>query len=196
MNDSPNASPLPQLVPSNGDSDSFEDLYHRHVDTVYRIIAKIVLNESTAHDLTQDTFVKAAAHLHQFKGNASFKTWLCRIAVNTANEHLRKIITARRHLNTLSAAPEPHSGHKTPRDSLFWKEENQRVTAALEALDPPLRTALVLTVIEGMDPRDAADIQGCTRSTLYWRIHQARKALKKALAIDPEKDWGKEFHHA
>ncbi len=148
---------------------------------MYRLITKIVLDECVAQDLTQDTFVKASSKIEQFQGNASFKTWLCRIAVNDAHQHLRKVITARKHMETYGAGAEHRGGMASPRDSLFWKEENRRITEAIKTLAPELRSALVLTVIEGMNPQEAARIQGCTRSTLYWRVHQARKILKKEL---------------
>jgi len=169
---------------SEGDSKCFEDLYLRHREPVYRLIAKVVLNEHAAQDLTQDTFVKASRNIHQFNGTARFRTWLCRIAVNSANEYLRKMINGRERLVLLGNSAETAPGPDSPRDSLFRKEKTARVTTALQHLEPDLRTALVLTVMEGLDPREAAEIQGCTRSTLYWRIHKARKILKEAMAYE------------
>lgn len=172
---------LIQRYQSKGDQESFGEVYLRHRETVYRLIAKIVLDEGVAQELTQDTFMKACTKIHQYKGTASFKTWLCRIAVNGANEHLRKLIRSRNHLELLQNGERTRPPSTSPRDSLFWKEETQRVSEALQRLEPELRTALVLTVLEEMDPREAAKIQGCTRSTLYWRVHKARKVLKEGL---------------
>ena len=163
------------------DQESFGELYRRHAPCVYRLIAKIVLDEGVAEDLCQETFVKAYTKIDQFKGTASFKTWLCRIAVNGANEHLRKLITARNRLQVLASDLDTGASGGCPRQSLFWKEDHQGVTAALARLDPALRTALVLTVMEGLDPAEAARTQGCSRATLYWRIHQARKQIKQEL---------------
>ncbi|MEX2608233.1 MAG: RNA polymerase sigma factor [Kiritimatiellia bacterium] len=165
----------------NRDQESFSELYRRHSPCVHRIIAKIVLDEGVAEDLCQETFMKAYTKIEQFRATASFKTWLCRIAVNGANEHLRKTITARNHLQMLQADADVVNTADCPRKCLFWKEENRKVTSALSRLDPALRTALVLTVMEEMDPAEAARIQGCSRATIYWRVHQARKQLKEAM---------------
>jgi len=172
---------LLERIQHDDNPECFGILYERHKARVFRIIAKIVLDEAAAEDLTQDTFMKASLHLGRFEKRSSFQTWLCRIAVNNANAHLRKEITRRRHTHSLRS--EGGNGHNglTPRHSLFWKEENSRVTAAMETLEPHLRTSLVLTVIEGMDVAEAARIQRCTRSTMYWRVHQARKQLKRVL---------------
>ncbi|MCC5842854.1 MAG: sigma-70 family RNA polymerase sigma factor [Verrucomicrobia bacterium] len=177
----PDAPSAEQRFRKHKDQDSFEELYRVHASLVYRIIAKIVLDEGVAEDLCQETFVKAYTKIDQFTGSASFKTWLCRIAVNGANEHLRKKITARTRLQVLAADAGGDSGGTCPRQSLFWKESYQGVTAALARLEPSLRTAIILTVMEGMDPADAARAQGCSRATLYWRVHQARKQLKQEL---------------
>jgi len=176
----PDDDPAEQRFRQNKDQDSFEELYRMHAPCVHRILAKIVLDEGAAEDLCQETFVKAYTKIDQFNGTSSFKTWLCRIAVNGANEHLRKTITARNRLQVL-VDTDRESTADCPRQSLFWKEEHQGMTAALSRLDPVLRTALVLTVMEGLDPAEAARTQGCSRATLYWRIHQARKQLKQEL---------------
>jgi RNA polymerase sigma-70 factor (ECF subfamily) len=166
------------------DRDSFTELYRRHYRTVHRLIAKIVLDEWVAEELAQDTFMKASQNIHAFRGQSSFKTWVCSIGVNAANGHLRRHLTARRHADALRVDAEGRGRSHTPRESLFWKEENLRVSQALERLSPVLRTSLVLTVIEGMDVAEAARVQGCSRGTLYWRVHQARKQLKEVIGYE------------
>ncbi|MDF3130801.1 sigma-70 family RNA polymerase sigma factor [Kiritimatiellaeota bacterium B1221] len=164
------------------DPDSFTELYQRHFQMVFRLIAKIVLDEAVAEELAQESFMKASQQIQNFRGQASFKTWICKIGVNAANGHLRRIITARRHSDFLRVEAEGKGTARTPRESLFWKEEHQQVSLAMEALTPVLRTALVLTVIEGMEVAEAAEVQGCSRGTMYWRVHQARKQLKEAMS--------------
>ncbi len=173
-----------ERVQKDRDRDSFAELYSRHFNTVYRLIAKIVLEEGVAEELTQDTFMKASQHIGTFRNHSSFKTWVCRIGVNLANGHVRRVITARGHAETLRTDAESSTSPTSPRDSLFWKEETMRVSQAMERLAPELRTSLVLTVIEGLEPVEAARIQGCSRATLYWRVHQARKQLKAEMGDD------------
>jgi len=159
----------------------FEALCREHYSYVFRLISKIILNEEIAKELTQDTFMHAARSIQTFRGASSFQTWVCTIAVHQANGHLRKICTARKHQEHLHLQRELKRQPSDPRESLFYKEELERVSLAMEQLEPDLRTALVCTVMEGMDASEVAKIQGCSRATLYWRVHQARKQLKEAL---------------
>lgn len=171
-------------IQKHHDQDSFGELYSRHFQLVYRIIAKIILDEAVAEELAQDTFMKAAEHIHLFRKRSSFKTWVCKIGVNTAQAHLRRELTVKRHESNLLVDAEGRSLSLTPRDSLFWKDEHQKVSRAMAELNPLLRTSLVLTAIEGHEVSEAAQMQGCSKATMYWRIHQARKELKEVLGYE------------
>lgn len=166
------------------DQESFGELYTRHFQMVYRIIAKIILDDTVAEELTQDTFMKAARHMPSFRKRASFKTWICKIGVNTAQAHLRRQQTVKRHQSNLLVAAEEKPRSFSPRESLFWKEEHQKVTRALAQLNPLLRTSLILIAVEGHEVSEAAQMQGCSKATMYWRIHQARKELKEVLGYE------------
>ncbi len=60
-------------------------------------------------------------------------------------------------------------------------ELNDAITTAVVSLTPTLRAAVVLTMLQGLGVREAANIEGCTAATMYWRVHKARKILKKQL---------------
>lgn len=163
-----------------GNLEILAQAYQHYAVMIRGIIARIVLNETVAEDLMQDTFVQATRNLEGFAGRSSLKTWLCRIAVNNANGYLRKHISARNKREDI-LLQQTVCDPMTPRESVFWKDENRRVSEAIERLDPTLRTALLLTAVEDMEPAEVATIQNCTRSTVYWRVYQARKKLKEWL---------------
>ena len=62
------------------------------------------------------------------------------------------------------------------------RELDRHVKAALDRLSPHLRSALVLTVLQGLPAKDVATIEDCPTATIYWRVHQARRQLRKMLA--------------
>ena len=70
----------------DGDLRAFEQLVERHRDVVFRVVARLVADDAEAEDLTQDTFLRAFHRLERYRGDAPFRSWLLRIAHNTALE--------------------------------------------------------------------------------------------------------------
>ena len=73
-----------------GDSDAFRGLVERYQNRIYNIVFGMVHNREDAMELAQDSFIKAYRKLSTFRTDSKFYTWLCRIAVNTTIDHLRK----------------------------------------------------------------------------------------------------------
>ena len=132
-----------------------------------------------ADDVTQEVFLKVIRSVHTFRGEASFSTWIYRIAVNTAKEHLRKQTHVRKSQEALHK--KNHRPSERPDQVAMLGETIAEVEQALAKISPKLRTAIVLTAIEQLSPKEAATIEGCTTTTMHWRIHQARKQLKQLL---------------
>ncbi len=177
-----------QLIDSylkSDDRDALDTLVGRHLGRVRAMVHRIVLDEFAADDVTQEVFVRAIRGLKSFDGKSQFSTWLHRIAVNTATDHLR-----RREPLVIgydASSEETFSRNHSPVDSgpvavAVANELSQQVDREIAALSPALRTAIVLTAVEGHDTNSAAQIAGCTSATMYWRIHRARKILKQRLA--------------
>ncbi len=164
-----------------GQPDHLDALILRYIPTVRNMLYQIVLNHADADDLTQEVFVRVANGIGRFNGNARFSTWLYRITMNQAHDFL-----GRRKRNPAAPsefAPEPVTGDgHDPGGTVAAIELDDRIQAALQGLNPRLRAAIVLTMIQGISATEAARIESCTLATMYWRIHEARRQLKRQLA--------------
>ena len=136
-------------------------------------------SESVADDITQDVFLSALGGLSNFRHKAKFSTWLCRIALNTTYSYLRT--EKRSPISYCRELSEDCSREPSPEATVLCAELDGEVRAALSELSPKLRAAIVLTSLDQLDAKEAAQIEGCTIATMYWRIHQARKKLRHRL---------------
>ncbi len=165
---------------STGDRAVLDELARRHIERVRATVYPMVMNAATADDLTQETFLKAFRNLHRFEGQSQFGTWLHRIAVNTTYSYLRR--AQRNPVTTSAEAVElSRSGDEGPQDQYLTSELATQIEEGMAALSPQLRGALVRVTIDKMDTKEAARVEGCSTATIYWRVHQARKQLKKKL---------------
>ena len=165
----------------SGQSETLNDLISCHVGKVRAMVYQMVLNEADADDLTQTVFVRAIRGISSFRGESQFSTWLYQIAMNTVRGFLR----GRKSMPQASEddlADRVDGRAFAPEQFAMAKELDGEVTAAMHGLPTKLRAAIVLTSLKGLDARDAADIEGCSTATMYWRIHKARKMLEKRLA--------------
>lgn len=156
-------------------------LLGRYVGRLQGMIYAMVLNHTDADDLTQEVFLRAIRGLPQFAGQSRFSTWLYRVALNTTHRFLQR--QAGSPVDAQAVPPEPAGpGSDQPDRKAMQAEMNHQITAALAELSPSLRAAMVLTVLEGMSAKEAARIEECSRATMYWRVHRARKILTQRLA--------------
>ncbi|NOY80982.1 MAG: sigma-70 family RNA polymerase sigma factor [Kiritimatiellaeota bacterium] len=163
-----------------GALDAADELIRRHTPATRRMIRHMLLCDTDADDLTQEVFIRAFHALPRFNGRAHFTTWLYRIALNTARTYIaRKKKTPV--LFTENPPDRPESATYGPERRMLNHELDARISAALNRLKPKLRAAIVLTMIEGYPPAEAARIESCLTATFYWRLHQARKILQEAL---------------
>lgn len=153
-----------------------DELVRRHLGRVHSMILAIVLNHSDADELTQEVFLRAIRGLDQFNGESQFSTWLFRIAKNTTFRFLERSQRAPV-LNNSVVDEHPAIDAGQPDRRLLHSELESEIEAAIASLSPPLRTAMALVMIQGCDVTEAAEIANCTVSTMYWRIHEARKIL-------------------
>lgn len=160
-----------------------EVLVQRHLGRVRGLLFQLVLDRDAADELAQDVFVSVLKNLDRFRGDAAFGTWLHRIAVNAARQAARRVRS--RSVLKQSAveigAVQETSDATGPETNLIRIEQRDCVHAALGRLSLPLRTAVVLTVMQGMSAIEAAEIESCSVGTMYWRIHEARRLLRDDL---------------
>jgi RNA polymerase sigma-70 factor (ECF subfamily) len=163
----------------SGDETALPQLVERHLPAVSAYCFQLALRRSLAEDLTQETFLRAIHSLTTYRGAAAFRTWLFTIASNLAKTRLAQ--TSREspvgdEVDQLSSPRE-----EAPDSSALQSELAEEIDAALEDLPLQLRSALVLSVVHGVSPQKIAEVEGCALNTVYWRIHEARKILKRRL---------------
>jgi RNA polymerase sigma-70 factor (ECF subfamily) len=165
-----------------GEVELYEILIRRHNQRLYRIARSIVKDESEAEDVMQDAYLAAYAHLDQFEGRASFKTWISRITMNEAFARLRRNgrfvewdETMDDERANASAAPE------TPEDELSRRELSFILEEAIDSIPVPYRLVFVLRQLEGLSTEEVARIAGISSDNVKARFHRAKVALRKAI---------------
>ncbi|GAB3625242.1 RNA polymerase sigma factor RpoE [Pandoraea terrae] len=171
-----------------GDKAAFELLVAKYHRKIIRLVSRLVRDAAEVEDVTQEAFIKAYRALPQFRGESAFYTWLYRIAVNTAKNHLatqgRRAPTSTdanaEEAETFAEADQLRDIN-TPESMLMSKQIAQTVNAAMEALPDELRTAITLREIEGLSYEEIAEAMGCPIGTVRSRIFRAREAIASRL---------------
>jgi RNA polymerase sigma-70 factor (ECF subfamily) len=171
----------------NGDRRAFDLLVLRYQHRLAKLIARYVRDHSEVLDVSQEAFVKAYRALPNFRGDSAFYTWLYRIAINTAKNHL--VSRGRRTLESAVELDdaEQYSDHEELRDNatperLLLRDEIQRtVIEAIDDLPEDLRMAITLRELEGMSYEDISMTMDCPIGTVRSRIFRAREAIDKRL---------------
>lgn len=170
-----------------GDSAAFDLLVRKHQHRVVALIGRYVHDWSEAQDVAQDTFIRAYRAIGNFRGDAQFSTWLHRIAVNTAKNHL--VAHKRRPPGgdvDIDDAEQFESGlhlrnNDTPERELMRHEMEQTVMRAVEALPEELRAAITLREVDGLSYEEIAQQMQCPIGTVRSRIFRARDAIDAQL---------------
>lgn len=170
-----------------GDKAAFDLLVRKYQHRIAALIGRYVSDWSEVQDVAQDTFVRAYRAIGNFRGDAQFYTWLHRIAVNTAKNHL--VALNRRPPNDdveIEDAEHFDSGVRlrdsdTPERELMRQELEQTVVRAVEALPEELRVAISLREVDGLSYDEIAERMGCPIGTVRSRIFRARDAIDREL---------------
>lgn len=171
----------------HGDSAAFDLLVRKYQHRIAALIGRYVSDWSECQDVAQDTFVRAYRAIGNFRGDAQFYTWLHRIAVNTAKNHL---VAQKRRPPTddieVGDAEQFDSGIRlrdtdTPDRELARQQMEQVVMRAVEALPEELRTAITLREVEGLSYEEIAQRMDCPIGTVRSRIFRAREAIDAEL---------------
>ncbi len=183
-----------------GDKHAFDLLVSKYQRKLGRLISRFVRDPAEAEDVTQDAFIKAYRALPGFRGESAFYTWLYRIGINTAKNHL--LATKRRApTNTPFDADEAESFEEasllrevsTPENELMSKQVVDVVQSSLQQLPEDLRSALTLREIEGLSYEEIASVMNCPVGTVRSRIFRAREAVAENLRPLLETSKGKRW---
>jgi RNA polymerase sigma-70 factor (ECF subfamily) len=171
----------------NGDKSAFDVLVQKYQFKITKLISRYVQDPTEALDVAQEAFIKAYRALPGFRGDSAFYTWMYRIAINTAKNHL--VAQGRRPpvSDIDSQQAEQYEGvsylkeYGTPERLLLRDEIEDAVYKAIEALPEDLRTAITLRELEGMSYEEIAQAMGCPIGTVRSRIFRAREAIDNKL---------------
>jgi RNA polymerase sigma-70 factor, ECF subfamily len=166
-----------------GDSAAFDLLVRKYQHRIAGLIGRYIPDWSECQDVAQETFLRAYRALGNFRGDAQFYTWLHRIAVNTAKNHL---VAHNRRPPTddidIADAEQYASGMRlrdndTPERELMRQQLEQTVMRAVEALPEELRAAITLREVDGLSYEEIAKKMDCPIGTVRSRIFRAREAI-------------------
>ncbi|MGH8453827.1 MAG: RNA polymerase sigma factor RpoE [Nevskiales bacterium] len=169
-----------------GDKNAFGLLVRKYQYRVTKLVSRYV-SDSEAVDVAQEAFIKGWRALGGFRGNSAFYTWLYRIAINTAKNHL--VARGRRPANQdIDVADAELYGHTerlshsdTPEALLLGEELQNTVLRAIHTLPSDLRTAILLREIDGLSYEEIAEAMDCPIGTVRSRIFRARAAIEETL---------------
>jgi RNA polymerase sigma-70 factor (ECF subfamily) len=177
-----------------GDPEAFRALFERYHRRAFGLALGVVRNSDDALDVVQDAFIKAHRNLATFEGTSSFYTWLYRIVMNLAIDHIRRtrrVVNVAfdespdRQLEAQAAAESegllPTKLDEHPGKTLIRKEMRAQMADALAGLSDNHRAVLVMREVEGLSYEEMAQAMKCSKGTIMSRLFHARKNMQRRL---------------
>ncbi len=176
-----------------GSHAAFRLLFDKYNRRTYAIALGVVKNPHDARDVVQEAFIKVHRHLPNFQGASSFYTWLYRITMNLAIDHLRRRKTARQVDYDDTRGPGDHDvedpGHLTPMLTgadpakvVSRKELTRKIQDALDTLPEYHRQVILLREVEGLSYEEISKVMKVPKGTIMSRLFHARRKMQSALA--------------
>ena len=171
-----------------GDKRAFDLLVSKYQRKLGRLLSRFIRDPSEVEDVTQEAFIKAYRALPGFRGESAFYTWLYRIGINTAKNHL-VAMGRRAPTSTELDAEEAESVEageqlrdlNTPENQMMSRQVGDTVNQTLQELPEELRSAITLREIEGLSYEEIATVMQCPVGTVRSRIFRAREAVAEKL---------------
>ncbi len=171
-----------------GDKRAFDLLVIKYQHKIFSIISRFVKDSAEVHDVAQEAFIKAYRAIGNFRGDSAFYTWIYRIAINTAKNHL--VSRGRRPPSSdvevdeaeFYAGGESLKDLASPENQLMRDQLEQVVYKAIDDLPEDLRTAVTLREMEGLSYEEIAEVMSCPVGTVRSRIFRARESIDRHLA--------------
>jgi RNA polymerase sigma-70 factor (ECF subfamily) len=180
-----------------GEISAFDELVEEYQALVYALALRILNNAEDARDATQETFLKIYRHFAHFRGEASLKTWICRIAINQARSTERwwrrrrrnetSSLDARLNLNgqdDCCPIDRLASSAATPESEALSRERSRQIEIALSELKKDFRIAVILRDIEGLSYDEIAYATAVSVGTVKSRIARGREMLRQIVMSD------------
>ncbi len=178
-----------------GDPQAFRRLFELYQRRVYAVALGVVKNQQDALDIVQEAFIKVHKHIGSFQGSSSFYTWLYRIVMNLAIDHLRKA----RHVTDYDDRIAPQSSvggepllpqvqEANPGRAMGRKELSKQIQLALGQLPEHHRAVILLREVEGLSYEEMAKVLDVPKGTVMSRLFHARRKMQGALQAYLEGD--------
>ena len=170
-----------------GDKKAFDLLVLKYQLRLSKLVSRFLRNQSDVPDVVQEAFIKAYRALPNFRGESAFYTWLYRIAINTAKNHL--VAQSRKSpANSIDVQDAEDYGASewlkefaSPEREALASELEATIHQAMGDLPSDLREAITLREIEGLSYEDIAAVMDCPIGTVRSRIFRAREAIDSKL---------------
>lgn len=170
-----------------GDRRAFDLLVLRYQQRIVKLIMRYVRDPAEAQDVAQEAFIKAYRALPGFRGESAFYTWLYRIAINTAKNHLAAL--QRKPVDYEIDLQDPANyelnaqlrDEETPEGLAMQEELRRTVERTIASLPEDLRTAIMLREIDGLSYEEIASAMDCPVGTVRSRIFRAREAIDRSI---------------
>jgi RNA polymerase sigma-70 factor (ECF subfamily) len=176
-----------------GDERAFRELFERYHRRAFAVAYGVVKNKQDALDIVQDGFVKVHKHIGKFQGTSSFYTWLYRIIMNLAIDHVRRRKNAKgvEYDDGVGREADEVAGDGTllprildanPGKTVVRRELLEKIQAALDELPEYHRAVILLREIDGLSYEEMAETLGVPKGTIMSRLFHARKKMQASLA--------------
>lgn len=170
----------------------FTDIFKTYQKPIYNYVLRMVRNQDTAEELTQEIFIKTYKNLSSFRGESKLSTWIYGIATNTCLDHFRSSDFKKGEKTgaiILDVLPEEADSEGIKKilsidEGLIKTEMAECIRDYIEGLSKEYRTVIILHDLEGFKNREIAKLLGCTLDTVKIRLHRARKKLQSILALN------------
>lgn len=171
----------------HGDRRAFDLLVRKYQHKVIGLVSRYVRNRAECEDIAQESFMRAWRAIATFRGDSAFYTWLYKIAVNTAKNHL--VAMKRRPPAddvdvddaSFMVGSERMQDNATPEHEMMRQEIEQSVFSTVQELPEELRTAITLREVDGLSYEEIAQAMDCPIGTVRSRIFRAREAIDQKL---------------
>jgi RNA polymerase sigma-70 factor (ECF subfamily) len=160
-----------------GERSAFDTLVRRHQKGVWRLVRRYVKRDADASDVAQQAFVRAFKGLLSFRGSATVRSWLYRIAINCALTWLRD----HRREEPSEIAEDALTETNPAPARLIVGEDNAKLRAAIAELPPKQKLVLELRVFDDLSFKEVAELADCTENTAKVNFHYAVKKLRDIL---------------
>jgi len=172
----------------SGDQVAFRALFDRYHRRAFAVAFGVVKNQSDALDIMQEAFIKVHKHIGSFHGASSFYTWLYRIVMNLAIDHVRRARkltefddSVRKSDAAADGALLPHFADENPAKNVGRQELSSHIQAALDELPEYHRAVILLREVEGLSYEEMAKILRVPKGTIMSRLFHARRKMQQRL---------------